>query len=212
MNPLLRSLAALAALVGLLPSAHADVLTFDDLTGVKPFLTPYDGFIFTYKEGPREPGCSCAGSWFSSDRNQAGKLPYYTSPFTSISTDYEFVNGEYVYGESKPIVSLTGPIHFDGAWFTGVANDIDVTFHLYFNGAKVAQSSALVLQTNQAPVFLASGYSGQVDVITVQAYQGYFALDNFTYAPVPEPTSTALLLAGLGVAGLAARRKRRPGA
>ena len=35
------------------------------------------------------------------------------------------------------------------------------------------------------------------DKITVEGYQGYFAMDNFTYAPVPEPGTYALMIAGV---------------
>lgn len=208
MNRSLQALAA-AALATTVTAASAIELTFDDLTGTVGFTAPYQGFVFAYTVGPRGVGCNCAGSWFWSDDN-SGVAPYYKTPFTSLSTDYEFIRGNYFYGESLPITTVNGPIRFDGAWFTSVY-EIEIRFHLYYNSAAVWQSNYLILPSERPAVFLASGYAGPVDKITVEGYQGYFAMDNFTYAPVPEPGSYALLMAGLLGLGLLARKRARGG-
>ena len=208
MNRSLQALAA-AALATTVMAASAVELTFDDLAGSEGFTAPYQGFVFTYSQGPRGVGCNCAGSWYWSDDN-SGVAPYYKSPFTSLSTDYEFIRGIPKYGESLPITTVAGPIRFDGAWFTSI-DVIEIRFHLYYHGADVAQSNFLLLPPDNPAVFLASGYAGPVDKITVEGYQGYFAMDNFSYAPVPEPGTYAMLMAGLLGLGLMARKHARGG-
>lgn len=209
MNRTLQALAA-AALATTVTAASAIELTFDDLRGTVGFTAPYNGFDFAYTQGPRGVRCNCAGSWFWSDVNPIIS-PYYKTPSTSLSTDYEFVPGSgYFYGESLPITSIGGPVRFDGAWFTSVF-EIEIRFHLYYRGAAVAQSNYLILPSERAAVFLASGYAGPVNKITVEGYQGYFAMDNFTYAPVPEPGTYAMLMAGLLGLGLIARKRAQGG-
>ena len=207
--PMNRTLQALAGaiLAASVPAISANELTFDDLRGTLGFTQPYHGFIFSYTQGPREVGCNCAGSWFWNDANPAN-APYYKSPYTSLSTDYELIRGSYFYGESLPISTVSGPIRFDGAWFTS-AYEIEIRFHLYYRGAGVANSNYLILPGKQPAVFLSSGYAGPVDSITVEGYQGYFAMDNFIYSPVPEPSSYALLIAGALALGRLARRRNR---
>ena len=194
MNRSLQALAA-AALATTVTAASAIELSFDDLTGTAGFTAPYHGFIFAYAQGPRGVGCNCAGSWYWSDDN-SGVTPYYKSPSTSLSTDYEFIGGNYFYGESLPITPVNAAVRFDGAWFTSVF-EIEIRFHMYHRGAAVANSEYLILPAAKPAVFLASGYAGPVDKITVEGYQGYFAMDNFTYAPVPEPGTYALMIAGV---------------
>ena len=194
MNRSLQALAA-AALATTVTAASAIELNFDDLSGTEGFTAPYQGFIFAYTQGPRGLGCNCAGSWFWSDDN-SGLTPYYKSPVTSLSTDYELIRGNYFYGESLPITPVNGAVRFDGAWFTSVF-EIEIRFHLYYRGVAVANSEYLILPAEQPAVFLGSGYAGAVDKITVEGYQGYFAMDNFTYAPVPEPGTYALMIAGV---------------
>lgn len=204
MNRTLQAL-AVAALATTVTAASALELSFDDLTGTVGFTAPYQGFNFAYTQGPRGAGCNCVGSWFWSDDN-SGVAPYYKSPFTSLSTDYEFIRGIPVFGESLPISTVSAPVRFDGAWFTSVS-EIEIRFHMYFHGAAVANSEYLILPAARPAVFLASGYAGPVDKITVEGYQGYFAMDNFTYAPVPEPGTHALLIAGVLGLGLKARKR-----
>lgn len=204
MNRTLQSLAG-AILAASVTAISANELTFDDLRGTVGFTAPYQGFIFSYTQGPREVGCNCAGSWFWNDANPANAA-YYKSPYTSLSTDYELIRGSYFYGESLPISTVGGPVRFDGAWFTSIY-EIEIRFHLYYLNASVANSNYLILPGKQPSVFLSSGYTGPVDKITVEGYQGYFAMDNFTYAPVPEPSSHALWIAGALGLGLMARKR-----
>jgi hypothetical protein len=42
------------------------------------------------------------------------------------------------------------------------------------------------------PTFLASGYSGLVNSIGIVGNKGFFAMDDFTYHLVPEPSTLAL--------------------
>lgn len=51
-------------------------------------------------------------------------------------------------------------------------------------------------------------HRAQADIYGFGLVNGSFVVDNLTIAAVPEPTTTALALAGLGVAGLVARRRR----
>ena len=206
MNLKLHALAAAAFFTGAAPAASALELTFDDLTGTQGFTDPYQGFKFAYTQGPRGVGCNCAGSRYWSDDNP-GAAPYYRSAATSLSTDFELIRGSYFFGESLPITTVGGPIIFNGAWFTSVF-EIEVRYHLYYLGAQVKVSDYLILPSDLPAVFMPSGYSGPVDKITIEGYQGYFAMDNFTYAPVPEPAGYALLLAGIGGLGLLARKRR----
>ena len=206
MNRLLQAL-AVAALATTVTAASAVELTFDDLTGAQGFTAPYQGFVFAYSQGPRGVGCNCAGSWYWSDDN-SGVAPYYKSPFTSLSTDYEeLAPSVYFYGESLPITSVNSPIRFDGAWFTSVYDGNEIRYHLYYQGAPVFNSAVLTMFAHVPAVFFPSGYAGPVDKITVEGYQGYFAMDNFTYAPIPEPASYALLIAGVLGLGLTSRMR-----
>lgn len=206
MNRSLQALAA-AALATTVTAASAIELTFDDLKGTVGFTAPYQGFTFAYAQGPRGVGCNCAGSWYWSDSNPVVS-PFYKTPFTSLSTDYEFVPGSgYFYGQSLPITSVSGPIRFDGAWFTSVYDGNEIIYHLYYQGAEVFKSAVLQMLADVPAVYYPSGYAGPVDKITIEGYQGYFAMDNFTYAPVPEPGTYALLIAGVLGLGLRARKR-----
>lgn len=201
----IRTLAATAALACFVPAASAEVLNFDDLTGTVGFTTPYHGFTFTYNQGPRTAPCDyCLGSWYWSDDNI--DKDYYKTPSTSLSTDFQDDTFTPVYGDSQAILAAA-PVIFDGAWFTALDDAIDITFKLYRSGALVG-TSTMQLDYADPSTYLASGYTGLVDKIVVEGYQGYFAMDDFTFQAVPEPSTYALILAALGGMGLVARRRK----
>ncbi len=212
MNTMIRKLAAAAALACLVPVASADVLNFDDMTGGPlPFSSAYHGFTFTYITGSRTAACSyCVGSWYWDDHNDVAPdaKNYFKSPSTSMWTDYDqFAVPSH--SESKDI-KAAAPVTFDGAYFTSVFDGGDVTFNMYLGGLLVHTSATLLnMQRADAPAYLASGYAGLVDTITVTGWNGYYAMDNFTFTTVtvPEPSSYALILAGLAALRLTYRRR-----
>ena len=100
---------------------------------------------------------------------------------------------------------------FSGAWFSGLSTT-SVQFRLYNDDVLVHTSA--VLFTTATPTFLASGYSGLVDVVGVFSNANdYYVMDDVTYsdqqqtAPIPEPAT--MLLLSTGLAGVAAKVRRR---
>lgn len=208
MRHFIRKLAGAAALVCLAPSASALVLNFDDLSGTELFTVPYQGFTFAAYTGARTANCTqCSGSWYWSDLNPQ-PVSFSSSGNTSISTDYNDAV-PFEFGNSLSISSAT-PFYFQGAKFTALDDAIPVQFVLKLAGATVGAglSPTVVLDYQQQPVFVASGYNGLVDEVQVASYHGYFALDDFTYStsPVPEPGAWLMLAAGVGA--LALRRRQ----
>ena len=177
---------------------QAATLDFEDLSGVStPFSAmpdPYSGFTFS-------------GWYFGPDT-------VYTPSSGSIDlfTDYTDPQNplDYVITSNNAVSSVT-PFIFEGATFSG---DSGVTFELYLAGNLVHTSATLPDSsgTFYAPTLLASGYTGQVDTVKVRAVQGYYSMDDFAYhaaAVVPEPESYALLMAGIGLLALVAKRRKQ---
>ncbi len=179
---------ALLVLVGagLAASAQATVVTFDDLTGAGAVPAGYGGV-------------ASWGGWNYYDSDQP---PYNAaSPFTRI------------YSGSETRISFGGDVVFAGAYFAGYGNDdgvgaANLEWRMWNNNVLVATSG--VIDPSGTPTFLASGYGGAVDEVSVGLVNdgglgyGYFVVDNFTY-DIPAPSS-ALALSVLGLAGLRRRR------
>ena len=199
-------------------TATATVLDFDTLTrpgdpaAVRDFFqAPYGGANFGVIP-TSNPAYKLGGSWFWSRDISALS----NSPSTSASTEYPVdANGVPIVGsptqQSEKVRFTGGNVNFIGAWFKGL-DVIDVRFHLFLNDIDIWQSAFATLNDGTAggaAVFLASGYAGPVDAVTVEGYQGYFAMDDFTFnaVSVPEPGSIGLALLALG--GLLATARRR---
>lgn len=165
--------------------ARATVVNFDSLPGNGPMPATYGGIAWA-------PGWN-----YVSVENPAFNA--HSSPTRVYSVDAEtsfsFLNGDQV---------------FEGAWFAGYYY---VSFNLYYDGELVHSSPVLEMFGSGPARFLATGYAGLVDSVTVVGVAGGYAMDDLTYhAEVPEPGMPELLAAGmLAAAGLNARsRKSEP--
>lgn len=184
-SKLIRGLVASAALACLAPLASATVLTFDDLPAEGLVPGNYGGLDWS------------DSTWFAFGTEQA--------PFTAHSGQYRATLG-WDGTEGGSSVRFLAPTAFQGAYFAGFEG-VEVSFKLYLNGQLVGTSTTL--QTSDAPAFLASGYSGLIDRVTVASNEhANFVMDDFSFgSAVPEPQSVALVLAGLAVVGRTARRR-----
>jgi hypothetical protein len=127
------------------------------------------------------------------------------SPYTAASGNTRIFNSSNVNSFGRATAFT-----FQGAKFAGEAG-VAVRFDMFLNGAYVASSG--VLGMSDSPTFLASGYTGLLDSVTVSSNKpDFFVLDDLTFneaATVPEPGSLALLFGAMGVMGFMGRRRRK---
>lgn len=113
------------------------------------------------------------------------------------------------YGGADFIFSLAAPVGSFGLQI-GATNSAQ-TLSAYDSGNNLLGSVAIPNQVSSLPYpytgFYTLNYSGISKVVLTGSNSDWIAVDNVT-AAVPEPESYAMLLAGLGIMGAVARRRR----
>jgi len=118
----------------------------------------------------------------------------------------------YFHARSGELLFDKGPIIFEGFHYNRWSGPgVLPSYDLFYQGQLVFKG---YVDTDAQPsdlYWVASGYSGRVDRIGFYAESDGIAFDNltFTAAPVPEPLSSAMLLAGLVLVSLSVKKRKR---
>lgn len=198
-----QSLLAAVALVAFTTASQASTLiTFDDIPGA----SNYNGHIPADYKGL---------SWTNLD---------YINPFNSGSDVANSGAGTGIVSLSYDAVSTSGvpvqiqsaaPFMLNSAYFAANWNDgLQVTVRGEFEGAITHTKTFTVNTAGSTREF----FNWQnIDTVLITATGGTFhthnngtsfAMDNLIISNVPEPESYAMLLAGLGLVGFIARRRK----
>ena len=117
----------------------------------------------------------------------------------------------YFHGFGGTLTFDNAPVVFDGMAYNIWAGSGTVpTYDLFYKNQRVFDGSVDAGTQPFGLYWVTSGYSGPVDRIDFYGTSDGFAVDNFTYstAPVPEPETWLMLLAGLGVLASYSQRKK----
>lgn len=143
---------------GLVSSAAADVINFDDLVGQAPVPNGY-GTVVDWS------------GWTYYDWAQS---PY--NPHSPPCRVYNTSNGTFKFGRE---------VVFEGAWFSGYGTNrgfLPISFQLYNNNALVHTSGSIDLGDGSGPTWLDSGFTGAVDTVVVQGSHGFYVMDDVTFS------------------------------
>jgi hypothetical protein len=95
--------------------------------------------------------------------------------------------------------------NMESVWINAAWDDaLTVVFQGFRSGAVVAESEHVLSHWSIVELITFGGGFHDIDTLTVSSQGGHFTMDDFTYS-VPAPGAIAVL----GLAGLAAQRRRR---
>jgi hypothetical protein len=164
-------------------SAQTTILDFEDLSPTGGFFQPmpsgYGGInwsdVFWPYDAPQDPFNAKSGIV----RIASNRTPRPDDPIPR--GQFQFVIPDQV---------------FNGAWFAGPnpPQVVEVQFLLYNDGALVHSSA--ILQVSPVPTFLASGYTGPVDAVTILGDEGEFVFDDLSYSTTSPDKSKCSHVAG----------------
>ncbi|MDD4881070.1 MAG: PEP-CTERM sorting domain-containing protein [Gallionellaceae bacterium] len=207
MTTIPKVLAAALLCLGLTPLAQATVtgtttLTFDDIFSADPWV-PDDAVADL---APVYGGLQ----WDSRIKliNQDYYLGTGDTNYSGAGYHTGVVSGDWaIYNIDASAVSFydTAAFTFMSADVTRATSDGSVSFYGYRNG--VQTESMVVNATTSGPTLVNFNWTN-VDKVTFSSDGSDAVLDNITVSAVPEPETYAMLMAGLGMMGFVARRRR----
>lgn len=210
---------AAAALVAASLSAHAASITAPSATFSGSVITfnEYDGLVTagTVDLGQGVTLSATANVVLGQDAFDLGDNGLWTGYASSPDRDGHFLSTAFTAGSGVVSFTLAAPARSVGA-FVNQFQNVGQTNNSMLVVAYDQQGNVLE-SFSVSPNTAFDGYDeglfvgftrAQGDIYGFGLVNGSFVVDNVTVAAVPEPASTALALVGLGVAGLAARRRR----
>jgi hypothetical protein len=181
---LMGSILALAAM----PAMGTMVLTFDDVSATA-----------TYEQIPGAYGGLDWQNMYVQNRNQSSvQGSGYVSG--TVSGDYTAFNGF-----ASAATVHDGAFNFVGAYFTSAwLPTLQIQLDGYENGA--LKYSTVVTANQTGPTWFTLNYDGIDTLRFTSLSNSQFAMDNFTFNPVPAPGAALLLVVGVSLVGWLKRR------
>ncbi len=103
------------------------------------------------------------------------------------------------------------PSVFDGAWFAGIGSASGpISYTLELGGGTIGTFGNHL--PTATPTFVATGYAGLVDRVTINGIGGWYVFDDLTYqtgGDVPEPGSGLAMSIGAATLWFVRRRRQR---
>lgn len=189
-------------------------LGFDSPAGSN-LTSPVDlgGVVFSTTGGPGSIGGAPLGAWvLGSNGVWSG-----SKTFAAVDGDFDAGGGVasmvFDFGPLR-VQGIGGLMNFDPDFTYG--DPLSLPLPLYI---AAYSGTGTLLEDYDVPVFTPNGFNEGVfygirrdapDIARFVISGPYAVVDDLTFTtPVPEPSTYSLLLAGLGLLGLAARRRRR---
>jgi hypothetical protein len=194
---------------GLPSSANATLITFDDLTAGLAVANGYNGLDWSYVNGKSTTSFYVLNSALS----KYSSTGYANADVSATNVAYN------AYGATAEISTATSPsFTLNSGYFTGAYNDgLSITAQATTVGGLTETQTFKVNTTGPTKEvfnfgkitsisFISSGGTTKTGLSCSAC--NVFAMDNLTInAPVPEPETYGMMLAGLGLMGFMIRRK-----
>jgi hypothetical protein len=176
--------------------------------------------VITFEDLPGDTSAVPDG-YFGFDWENIHNVDGSQAPYANSGYDNGRVSGDIVaynnFANPAATLRITGnPFTFIGAWFTGAWNNgLSITVEGYLNGSLDYTTTFMVDTTG--PTFQALNYVN-VDELRFRSFGGvpqpglggegtHFVMDDFTFAPIPEPSTLVLCVSGiLGAVSVARSR------
>jgi len=130
------------------------------------------------------------------------------------ATGNQWVAANYRVSEVAEFVAVKDVFNLDGLWLAGAWGNQTLTVTGYAGGEEIATVSFVISTTAQEYTSIFDDFKA-IDSFTIRIGNEYvpggryWALGSVAVTVVPEPEAYAMLLAGLGLVGVMARRRRR---